>query len=262
MPWYYALGNRQAGPVDDDEFQRLCETGIIGRDTLLWREGMANWQPLHSIPELLPPPPLQTTQTKDKPDAATSGGACSECGRKLPPEQLLEFEGLQICADCKASFFSQLQEGVRARLGGMDYGAFKMRALAFLIDNAILQAAGAMLTTAASPFFGWTETSSDTKEAWLLSSILILAAFAINVFYNVWFVGRFGATPGKMALGLRIVTANGKRLTYWRAFFRFLAEYLSGCPTLYVGYLMAAWDDEAQTLHDRICNTRVIKKKK
>jgi uncharacterized RDD family membrane protein YckC len=28
---------------------------------------------------------------------------------------------------------------------------------------------------------------------------------------------------------------------------------------LYIGYIMAGFDDEKRTLHDRICDTRVIK---
>ena len=195
------------------------------------------------------------------PDQPIPGDACSECGRKLPLEQLVEFAGRRVCAECKPAFFLQLQEGFRSRFGGMDYGDFKTRAFAFVIDSVILQAAGILLTAALMPVFAWMGIADGILEKeLLLNSIFILAGFAINVFYNVWFVGRFGATPGKLMLGLKVVTANGGRVTYWRAFFRFLAEYLSGCPTLYFGYLMAAWDDETQAMHDRICDTRVIKK--
>jgi uncharacterized RDD family membrane protein YckC len=38
---------------------------------------------------------------------------------------------------------------------------------------------------------------------------------------------------------------------------RHFAKILSGI-ILYIGYLMAFWDDEKRALHDRICSTRVI----
>ena len=61
-----------------------------------------------------------------------------------------------------------------------------------------------------------------------------------------------------MALGLRIVRADGSSLTYGRATGRFFADYLSNL-ILFIGYIMAAFDDEKRTLHDRICDTRVVK---
>jgi len=36
---------KQAGPVDDLQLQQLAGAGVIRLDTLVWREGMANWQP-------------------------------------------------------------------------------------------------------------------------------------------------------------------------------------------------------------------------
>ena len=72
-------------------------------------------------------------------------------------------------------------------------------------------------------------------------------------------MGRFGATPGKMACGLKVVMADGGKVTYLRALGRAFSEILSGI-ILYIGYIMAGFDDEKRALHDRICDTRVIKK--
>ena len=80
----------------------------------------------------------------------------------------------------------------------------------------------------------------------------------IGLSYTVFFLGRFAATPGKMVCKLKVIRSDGAAITYPRAFGRHFAEMLSGL-TLYIGYLMAAFDDEKRTLHDRICDTRVIK---
>jgi uncharacterized RDD family membrane protein YckC len=77
--------------------------------------------------------------------------------------------------------------------------------------------------------------------------------------YYVFFVGKYGATPGKMACGLRIVLADGGKLTYGRATGRFFAEWVSSM-ILGIGYLMVAFDDEKRSLHDRIVGTRVVHK--
>ncbi len=45
--WYYAEGNRQRqGPLPAENLLSLYRSGRIALDTLVWREGMAQWQPL------------------------------------------------------------------------------------------------------------------------------------------------------------------------------------------------------------------------
>jgi uncharacterized membrane protein len=46
MTWHYAVDGGQRGPVDDGELDRLLASGAITPDTLVWRAGMAGWQPL------------------------------------------------------------------------------------------------------------------------------------------------------------------------------------------------------------------------
>lgn len=61
-----------------------------------------------------------------------------------------------------------------------------------------------------------------------------------------------------MALKLKIVRPNGDPITYGRALGRYFGEMLSGL-ILCIGFMMAGWDEEKRTLHDRVCDTRVIR---
>jgi len=67
MTWYYALGNERQGPIDDAALDRLIATGVVKSDTLVWRAGMADWQPLaqarpSAAPSpVIPPPPAAIT---------------------------------------------------------------------------------------------------------------------------------------------------------------------------------------------------------
>jgi hypothetical protein len=60
--WWYADGDRRAGPVKMAELRRLILTDRIGLGSLVWREGMPGWKPLGEIDELrslqagIPPP--------------------------------------------------------------------------------------------------------------------------------------------------------------------------------------------------------------
>ena len=65
------------------------------------------------------------------------------------------------------------------------------------------------------------------------------------------------ATLGKMAVGIKVVRSNGERLTKARAFGRYWAMLLSSF-TLGIGFLMAAFTERKQGLHDMICDTLVV----
>ena len=70
---------------------------------------------------------------------------------------------------------------------------------------------------------------------------------------------KYGATLGKMAVGLRVVTLDGNFPSFARAFGRGCSEILSGF-CCYIGYILAGFDEQKRALHDHICATRVVYK--
>jgi type IV pilus assembly protein PilA len=47
--WFYAEGNRERrGPLSDENLVELFRSGRIALDTLVWRDGASDWQPLDS----------------------------------------------------------------------------------------------------------------------------------------------------------------------------------------------------------------------
>lgn len=49
MNWYYAKDGQQAGPIDDTQLASLVAAGTIRGETLVWKEGMAQWQPYQQV---------------------------------------------------------------------------------------------------------------------------------------------------------------------------------------------------------------------
>jgi hypothetical protein len=47
--WYYMDENRQMGPVPQVRLADLLQQGIIQKDTYVWTEGMADWQPASGV---------------------------------------------------------------------------------------------------------------------------------------------------------------------------------------------------------------------
>ena len=55
--WYYAKNDQQHGPVDDAELKSLIAAGKLQRSDDVWRDGMTDWQPAGTLPELFPAGP-------------------------------------------------------------------------------------------------------------------------------------------------------------------------------------------------------------
>jgi hypothetical protein len=52
--WFYASEGQQQGPYPEIQLRELIARGTITADTLVWTEGMANWQRAGEIPGLAP----------------------------------------------------------------------------------------------------------------------------------------------------------------------------------------------------------------
>lgn len=248
MQWYFAEAGRQIGPVGDDAFNGFVASGRIGPSTLVWRPGMANWEPYSAV--VGGPIP-----GNGQPAAAEPGFRyCSECGRAFPLDDLAAFGNSHVCATCKPIYTQKLREGA-LQTGWQHYGGFWIRFLAILVDGLIL----GIVSMFYSPFFAFAGLDMhDPVRFFMVVGILSAIGFAVRIAYETAFVGRFGATPGKMVCRLKVVRPDGRPLTYTRSLCRALGKELSTF-TLMIGYLMAAFDDEKRALHDRICDTRVIR---
>jgi GYF domain 2 len=74
MQWYYAIDGERFGPVPHSELERLVQDGTIVADTLIWRQGMNEWQSLAQVRSVNPawiaerrsptPPALETAATE------------------------------------------------------------------------------------------------------------------------------------------------------------------------------------------------------
>jgi len=97
---------------------------------------------------------------------------------------------------------------------------------------------------------------SATDGVALLVQIFI---YLLSFVYYVFFTGYCGQTPGKMAVRIKIIRCDGSSLTYPRAAYREIpAKFISGI-IFCIGYVMVAFDEQKQGLHDRMADTYVIK---
>ena len=200
------------------------------------------------------------------PILGTVGGGetkpCFECGKLFSTQDMIRHGDTYVCANCKPIFMQKLAEGLPLDSHGLRYAGFWIRFAAQFIDNIILTFVAGVVGL----FFGLgmfaamgapTPAKIDISLMLLKMLLNFLFVFVLQMVYETVCVGKWGATPGKMACKLEVVTPEGEKIGYARAFGRFFGKRLSDF-TLYIGYIMVAFDPEKQALHDRICHTRVI----
>lgn len=189
--------------------------------------------------------------------AATPMRQCTECGQAHSPEDLLQLGGRVICAQCKPLFVQRLREvGVSA--SETKYAGFWIRAGARTID-AILMSMVASLVGMALVFPTVKTAHPDVLQILKAEGLVLLLSTIIASTYEIALTVKYGGTIGKFALGLRVVTAEGRPLGWGQSTGRYFATWISGC-TFYIGYILAAFDEQKRALHDYVASTRVIRK--
>jgi uncharacterized RDD family membrane protein YckC len=261
MEWFYVDGGQRAGPVAETEFDRLIATGKIQAETLVWRDGMANWQPLREIRPIAAPgtayaPPLSAQSPATIATApAANEVVCAHCQGIFPRENTIQYETSYVCAACKPAFIQRLKEGATLAVA-MNYAGFWIRVGAKLIDFVVLIIPVFALVLVVVAFKGRPGLQSPlTQLVFQLVGSFIFYVLAVG--YSTFLQGKYGATLGKMACGLKVVTPEGAQISYARSFGRATAELLSAwfCQLLYI---ITAFDAQKRSLHDHIASTRVI----
>ena len=213
MNWYYREDSGlQIGPLTEEEFDGHVKIGRVASETMVWNESMKGWQAYgdwnrESVIGVDSIPAPQAT--------------CSQCYRQFPETDLIRYQDSWVCASCKPLFFQKLKEG-GAVPGRLEYANFWPRFGAKLIDFIIINvASGIVQFGLIIPAMFLTKNETLQGAAYIIGYVLSLV---INVGYSVYFLVKYSATPGKMALGLKVVTAEGEPLTTGIAVGRFFAE--------------------------------------
>jgi uncharacterized RDD family membrane protein YckC len=191
--------------------------------------------------------------------------SCSQCARTFPHSDLVQIAGNWVCGDCKPAFLSRVvAEGARAT-SRWHYGGFWIRFAGVLIDGVVMQVVRIPLSllvlgAVIVPFRPNQAPPGNPKVLVGALLTLTLASMLIAFLYEVIMIRYFGATLGKMAVGLKVIRTDGSALGWGISVGRYFMKIVSSIILL-IGYIMAGFDDEKRALHDRVCDTRVVYKR-
>jgi uncharacterized RDD family membrane protein YckC len=154
----------------------------------------------------------------------------------------------------------------------MSYAGFWRRSCAYLIDAVVLSVAASLvvvlLLAAGVPLLenadelglakGMSVYASETAEPTAMGDAVLIGLAVLEWLYFAGFESStWQATPGKRALDLKVTDLAGRRIGFGRATGRFFAKIIS-TVILLIGFIMAAFSERRQALHDRVAGTLVI----
>jgi uncharacterized RDD family membrane protein YckC len=137
----------------------------------------------------------------------------------------------------------------------LEYGGFWIRVGAALIDSLLI---ALIIFPILSAVYG---TAYWSGEALVQGPIDFLLTWVAPAVATVLFWMYRQATPGKMALGLRVVdAATGRPASTRQLVGRYLGYYVSMIP-LMLGLFWVAFDPRKQGWHDKLAGTVVVRRK-
>lgn len=254
--WYYSDHERNRhGPVSAADLAELHGHGQLDPETLVWREGLDQWQPWRTlVGEVVP--------GAGRPAVGSVGFATASgdtpAGVNADPYAVAEPRSPY------APPRAPLLRDAGVQLGGeVVYAGFWKRVAAYLIDMVLLSVIGGVVGAVIGAAIGITGSvggAPDGGDALAMQAVIQLVGLLIGACYCGWFYASHAqATPGKMAIGIKVVRGSGERIGFWRGFARYFAQIPSAL-ILCIGYFMAGFTERKQALHDMICDTLVVDK--
>jgi uncharacterized RDD family membrane protein YckC len=147
--------------------------------------------------------------------------------------------------------------------------SFFPRGIAFLIDCAILFVPVIIIFILGAGFIWfsglWDHNPESVRQKWALlernmKEMACLVAVGFGWLYGAGYeCSSAQATIGKRWVGLKVTDENGERISFLRATGRYAAKYLSALPC-FLGFMLALFSSTGRTLHDRLAETRVVRK--
>jgi uncharacterized RDD family membrane protein YckC len=144
------------------------------------------------------------------------------------------------------------------------FAGFWRRLVAYAIDGVIINiifaillmiVLFALLAGAMSGVSG-VRLSDMMERLSFLGLVVFTFYIVLSISYFTYFHGINGRTPGKMLLGLQVLSVDGNPVSFGIAFLRSVGYLVSAI--FYIGFIWVAFDHKKQGWHDKIAATVVI----
>ncbi len=158
-------------------------------------------------------------------------------------------------------------EGSTAEVGAVSdiqvYAGFWARTAAYVIDGFIVFAGQLVFRFLLFLTFGLFWNNNPLDGSFLFQySFKDALLYGVGAIYFVLCTYYAGATLGKKAMNLKVVSGDGERLTFLNVLYRETVGRFLSAFVLCIGYILVGVTNEKTGLHDILCDTRVVYAKK
>jgi uncharacterized RDD family membrane protein YckC len=134
---------------------------------------------------------------------------------------------------------------------GRAYGGFWRRGIAAAIDWLLI----GVVVSLSIGYHGQLAPPHSTVKVVVYYALAVLLVW---LYFVAMEASAWRATLGKLAVGVRVTTLDGRRIGVGRATARLLAKLLS-LALLGLGFVLAGVDARKQALHDKVAGTLVVR---
>lgn len=237
--WWYAINGQRTGPTSDAEIVALRSAGSIDDATLVWRNGMDEWQALGNVAELANhlPPPLSVSSLVPPPLPANEPPPLPE-PTPVDSDTADELRSYPLAKRWRRYF---------ARVFDI-----------YLLSLPVGFAAGYVLALMVDGFGEWIAKpgSEYVLGILILPLILVLESLLHQM---------FGSSPGKKLFGLRVVSFRGNVLSFEQYLRRNFSLWVSGLALGFPLFNLITYGQQGsrlkrgeQTTYDEELGTRVV----
>lgn len=179
--------------------------------------------------------------------------SCARCRRLFCPNCLVELSGQALCLYCKGEHVRDLQSGVDAARPAL--AGIWARFAGQIVDSVAMWVVTVPLGLVAGAVMRASEPDSVTGPIAMCGLYIVI--FGVMILYEGLMLQTRGQTLGKMALRLKVISADGADLAPWQAWLRPVIRLLTG--GCLIDYIPALFTAEKTCIHDLVCRTRVIR---
>lgn len=247
---FVLLDNAPRGPVPRVFVEERVEHGLWPNDLTVAEVGSNVWRAFteFAAPASVEPDPVPAPEFAANAFATTD--RASGHAPTLPADHGRALAGVAV---------QTLAETPLLPPGATIHAGFWRRCAAMLIDS-VLVGIAVMLVQA---IFGVAALGGNVSAlhagalVGAMMTSLLIAFVAEWLYFALFESASLQATPGKLAMGLKVVDDTGRRIAFGRASGRYFGKSISGL-ILGIGFLMAGWTTRKQALHDMMAGTLVV----
>lgn len=137
----------------------------------------------------------------------------------------------------------------------MNNAGFLKRLVAIIIDSFIITFVAFAIMFTIGFFIGGMLSDPETM-AKINSFGMLIDVIVVWLYFALQESGEAQATVGKRVMGIYVTTKEGERISFAQATIRYFSKYLSSI--FMIGFIMAAFTQNKQALHDLIADTLVV----